>query len=189
MKVLGISGSPRKGGNSDVLLEKALEGARSSGAETGIIYLRDLNFSPIQEEEYEKVNDDGLSVIDDDMQLVFKKIDEAGVLILASPIFFGSLSSQAKMMIDRFQCVWLAKNIFHKEIFTETKKGAFISVEATTRDDFFQSAKSIVRHFFATINMHYEDELFCPGIDKKTGAAEHPEYLEKAFELGRNIVS
>ncbi|MFH1552244.1 MAG: flavodoxin family protein [Candidatus Omnitrophota bacterium] len=187
MKVLGISGSPRLGGNTDILLDKALEGATEGGSETEKIVLNKLNISPIQEEEYESVNDEGLSVVDDDIQLVFRRIKEADALILASPVFFGSLSAQTKTMIDRFQCVWLAKNILKKDVFSKKKPGGFICVEATMREDFFDNAKSIVRHFFATINVGYKEELFCPGLDKKAKVLERPEFLKKAFELGKKI--
>jgi multimeric flavodoxin WrbA len=189
MKVLGICGSPRVGGNTDTLLDKALEGAKSKGAQVEKITISGLKISPIREEEYEKVREDGLSVVEDDMQAVFGKIKESDALILASPIFFGSLSTQTKMMIDRFQCVWLAKNIHNIDVYTKKIKGGFICVEATTREDFFDNAKSIVRHFFATINAHYGEELFCSGLDKKGSALEHPDFLEEAFRLGERMVN
>ena len=187
MKVLGIMGSPRREGNTDVLLDKALDGARDSGVEAEKLIINDLEITPCQEDEYDNVDEGGLSVVGDDMHFIFKEIKEADAVILASPIFFGSLSGQTKIMIDRFQCVWLAKNIFNKQIFTKEKPGAFLCVEATEREDFFDNAKSIVRHFFATIGIKYEAELFCPGIDKKGSILSHPDCLEKAYELGKKI--
>lgn len=189
MKVLGINGSPRIGGNTDILLEKAMEGARSKGAKTEKIFLNELNIAPCQEQEYENVNDEGFSVVDDDIHIVFRKMQEADVLILASPIFFGSLSAQAKTMIDRFQCVWVAKNMLKKEIFTKKIAGAFICVEAGLQKDFFDNAKSIVRYFFVITGISYKEEAFYPGLDKKGSVLEHPEYLESAFELGRKMAA
>ena len=186
MKVLGISGSPRAGGNTDTLLDKALEGAASSGARIEKIILNDLDIHPCQEEEYENVTSDGFSVIDDDMRLVYGKIKTSDVLILAAPIFFGSLSAQTKMMIDRFQCVWVAKKRCGKEAFSE-KTGGFICVEATTRRDFFDNARSIVRHFFATINVKYEGEVFCPGVEKKGDILRHPEFFKQARKMGKTL--
>ncbi|MFQ5953219.1 MAG: flavodoxin family protein [Candidatus Omnitrophota bacterium] len=189
MKILGICGSPRRGGNTETLLDKAFEGAASKGAECEKIILSDLDISPCREEEYEEVNDKGLSVIDDDMQLIFRKIEEADCLVLASPIFFGSLSAQTKMMIDRFQCVWIAKNLKGMDVFTREKKGAFLSVEASTRQDFFDNAKSIVRHFFAVINVRYKKELFCPGAERKEDMSKRPACLEEAFKFGEELAS
>ncbi|MBU3959057.1 MAG: flavodoxin family protein [Candidatus Omnitrophica bacterium] len=187
MNVLGINGSPRIGGNTDVLLDKALEGARSSGAQTEKIVLNQLRFSPCQ--ECQEIRDDGTCIIEDELQPLYRKIDEADIIILASPIFFGSLSAQAKMMIDRFQCAWRAKYILKKDIFQRQRKGGFISVEATTRKDFFANAKSIVKNFFLTINASYQEELFCSGIDEKGSILKSPDILNKAFELGKRIAA
>ena len=186
MNVLGINGSPRIGGNTDILLDIALEGARSKGAKIEKIILNKLKFSLCQ--ECDKVRDDGSCIIEDDMQSIYKKIDEADAIILASPIFFGSISAQTKMMIDRFQCLWRAKYILKTDILQKKKKGAFISVEGSTRKDFFDNAKSIVKNLFATIDAEYSEELFCPGVDEKASVLKHPDFLKKAFELGQSIV-
>ncbi len=185
MNVLGITGSPRIGGNTDTLLEKALEGARSAGANVEKIILNNLNFSPCQ--ECEDLKDDGSCIIDDDMQLIYKKIEEIDALILASPIFFGSLSAQTKMMIDRFQCAWRAKYILNKGIFRKKKVGAFICAEASDKRNFFNNAKIVVKNLFATINVDYKEELFCAGVDKKGDILKHPDFLNKAYELGQRI--
>jgi len=187
MKVLGISGSPRIGGNTDILLDKFLEGAESKGAETEKIILNKLKFVPCQ--ECENIRDDGECVIHDDMHGLYKKIKEADVFVLASPIFFGSLSAQAKMMIDRFQCVWRLKYALNKDTGYKKKKAAFISVEGSNRDDFFKNARSIVKNLFATINADYEEELFCSGVDEKASILNHQGCLKKAFELGAKLAA
>ncbi|MFH1847046.1 MAG: flavodoxin family protein [Candidatus Omnitrophota bacterium] len=187
MKVLGICASPRKDGNTEILLEKLFAGARMSGAETEKLNLRDLNIAPCCEGEYDNVDDEGFSLVHDDMQLIFKKIQETDILIAATPIFFGSISAQMKTMVDRFQCVWLARNILHKELFDKKKKGVFISVEATQRQDFFDNARAVIKNFFATINVSYEKELFCGGVDKKGAILDKTEILQEAYEVGRMI--
>jgi len=187
MYVLGINGSPRIGGNTDILLDKALEGASGKGAKIEKVILNKLKFSPCQ--ECENVRDDGSCIVEDDMQSVYKKIDAADVIILASPIFFGSLSAQTKMMVDRFQCLWRAKYILKTVTTKKKKKGIFISVEGSTRKDFFDNAKSIVKNLFATIDADYTEELFCPEVDEKANILEHPDFLKKAFELGQRIIS
>lgn len=187
VKVLGINGSPRTGGNTDILLDKALEGAKSRGAGTEKIVLNTLEFSPCQ--ECAEVKKDGTCKIEDEMQLLYPKIESTNALILASPIFFGSLSAQTKMMIDRFQCLWLAKYVFKTRESEKKRPGAFICVEASTRKDFFENAKSIAKNFLATIDTIYEEELLCPGVDKKGAILEHKDCLKKAFEIGENIAS
>ena len=185
MKILGISGSPRRGGNTDILLDNALKGAQNKGAEVEKITLNNLKFSPCQ--ECENMPNNEFCIIKDDMQTVYRKIEEADAIILASPIFFGSLSAQTKMMIDRFQCVWRAKNILKKQVFEKRKTGAFISVQGSNRKDFFDNARAIVKNFFATINADYKEELFCSGIGERDAILRHQELLKTAFNLGEKL--
>jgi len=185
VKIIGINGSPRVGGNTDILLDKVLEGAKSKGADVEKVILNTLKFSPCQ--ECENIRDDGTCIIEDDMQPLYKKIEDADAVILASPIFFGSLSAQTKMMIDRFQCAWRAKYILKKDTFKKKKRGVFLSVEASTRKDFFENAKAIVRNLFATINADYKKELFCPSVDEKGSILKYSDILKKAFELVENL--
>ena len=187
MDVLGISGSPRIDGNTDILLDKVLEGARVRGAKTEKIILNTLKFSPCQ--ECENVRDNGICIIEDDMQSLYRRVDKANAIVLASPIFFGSLTAQTKMMVDRFQCRWRAKYVIKKESPGKRKKGGFISVGASRRKDFFNNAKSIVKNLFATIGADYKEELFCSGIDKKGDILKHPNLLKEAFELGERIAT
>ncbi|MCK4436553.1 flavodoxin family protein [bacterium] len=184
MKVLGINGSPRIGGNTDILLDKVLEGAKAKGARIEKVVLNTLKFSPCQ--ECQDTRDDGTCLIEDDMQALYKKIEKADAIILASPIFFGSLSAQTKMMIDRFQCLWRAKYILKKDVFKRKKRsGYFLSVEASAREDFFDNARAIVKNLFAAIGADYKGELFCSGVEGKGSILKHPDVLGKAFELGK----
>ena len=185
MNVLGINGSPRAGGNTDVLLDRALKSAKDSGANVEKIVLSGLTFSPCL--ECDDLKDDGSCIVKDDMQPVYKKIKETDALLVASPVFFGSLSAQTKAMIDRFQCAWRAKYILKNDIFRKKKVGAFISVQASDRKDFFENSKAIVKNFFAAINVDYREELFCQGAEEKGSVSKRSDCLRKAEELGRKI--
>jgi len=187
VKVLGINGSPRIGGNTDILLDKVLEGARSKGAKADKIILNQLKFFPCQ--ECKIMPDDGSCLVNDDMQSVYKKIKQTDAIVFASPIFFGSLSAQSKTMIDRFQCAWRAKYILKKDTGYKKIPGVFISVEGSNRKDFFVNARSIVKNLFATINAQYKGELFCSGIDEKAAILKHEDCLKKAFGIGCTIAS
>ena len=104
MKVVGIYGSPRKGGNTDILLDKALEGARSAGAEVTPIYARKLEMGGCL--ECGGCDKTGKCVVKDDMREVYPLLESADVIFLASPIFFYSMSAQVKAIIDRGQAMW-----------------------------------------------------------------------------------
>jgi len=187
VKVLGIGGSPRTGGNTDILLDRVLESARKKGAQTEKLVLNELDFCPCQ--ECEKMRDDGTCKIEDDMRLVYAGIDESDAVVLASPIFFGSLSAQTKMMIDRFQCMWRAKFIVETVPRVSEKKGAFIAVEASRKESFLKNGSSIVKNFFATAGIIYQEELFCTGTDRKGAIHERDDCLKTAEEIGRRITT
>ncbi|UCB57723.1 MAG: flavodoxin family protein [Candidatus Omnitrophota bacterium] len=185
MKILAILGSPRRGGNSEILLDKALEGVKSLGLEPEKIVLNELKFAGCQ--ECGGCDKTGRCIVNDDMQMIYKKLDEAEAVVLASPIFFGSLPAQVKAMIDRYQCIWVAKYVLEKKNPAPLKKGFLILVSAGSRGSFFKNAESIVRNFFAVLGAELKESFCCPNVDKKARVLEHPNCLEKAFELGKKI--
>jgi len=187
MKLLGINGSPRRGGNTEILLNNALFGAKTKGAEIESIALNNLKFAPCQ--ECDIMPENGICLIKDGMATVYEKVLSADAVIIASPVFFGSVSAQTKMMIDRFQCVWLAQFEYGKKMFLKARPGAFICVEASTRKDFFDNSRAVVKNLFATIDVKYTYELLVTGMEKKGLANQFPEVLEKAYRLGEDIVS
>ena len=107
VKIIAIYGSPRRRGNTAALLKKAVEGARDSGADVEEIVLRDLKISPCL--EIYGCLQAGECAIKDDFQGVRDKILNAQGLILASPVFFYTVSSHTKMLMDRFQSLWVKK--------------------------------------------------------------------------------
>lgn len=167
MNILAILGSSRRGGNCEKLLDQAIESSKGQGARVKKIVLNELNFRPCQ--ACEDINKDGTCKIQDDFQQIEKAVFEADIIILASPIYFGSVSAQTKMMIDRFQCLWQSKQkgsgVKGQVVGVKKKKGHFICVQAGNRKDFFDNAKSIVKNFFATIGASYETEQLVPNLE------------------------
>lgn len=187
MHILGISGSPRKGGNTGVLLDAILEGARSVGGGTKKIVLNDLDFKPCQ--ECGGCDDTGICTIEDDMQLVYQKLQTADAVVIASPIFFGSLSAQVKMMIDRLQCLWVLKYVLKRSLSPNKKRhGVFLCVGGKDSIKFFENAKNIIKIFFNTLDITYLGDLFYSGLDKKSAVKEREDALKKAFILGIDLV-
>ena len=187
MKVLAINASPRTTGNTASLVDKALEGAGSKGAGIKRIDLAGMQIRPLTEDDYTVSFDAVRSDVSDDLAYLIEEMSSSDVLMIASPIFFGSLTGQLKTMIDRFQFAWREKNTQLREIFPKRKRGAFISVQAQDRSDFFGNASSIVRHFFATVNVSYDAELFFGELEAEGDAVCKDEYMEKAFRLGQSL--
>lgn len=187
---MGIYGSPRKGGNSDHLLDKALEGAASEGAEISRIYVRDLKISGCR--ECGGCDKTGQCVVNDDMQTVYPLLEKAEVIFLASPIFFYGLSAQIKALIDRSQAMWskrmLEKNPEQRKTYNGGK-GYLIAVGATRGQNLFDGAQLTARYFFDALDMSYEGGVFFRRMEKRTAAQENPETLQEAFNLGKKAVS
>ena len=186
MKILGILGGPRRGGNSEKLLDKALEGARSSGALCEKTALGDLAFKGCI--ECRGCDDTGVCVLIDDMTPLYKKIEAADAVIIASPIFFASLPSQLKAFIDRFQSRWVAKYRLKKIKSGVRKKGIFLCASGWDKAEFFDNARHIIKVLFATLDIEYWGELYAGGMDKPDSADKARQALDKAFELGKTLV-
>ncbi len=190
MKVLGIYGSPREGGNSDQLLDKALEGARSVGAETKAIYPRDLKMCGCL--ECGGCDKTGKCIVEDDMQSVYTLLEEAGVIFLASPIFFYGITAQAKALIDRSQAIWskrmLEKSPEERKQY-DSGRGYLIAVGATRGKNLFEGVQLTAKYFFDAMDMSYDGGIFFRRLEKKTAVQESPETLQEAFNLGRKAVS
>ncbi|MBW2064989.1 MAG: flavodoxin family protein [Deltaproteobacteria bacterium] len=188
MKVIGIYGSPREGGNSDQLLDRALDGARSQGAEITRIYVRDLNMEGCR--ECGGCDKTGKCVIQDDMQKVYPLLQEADVIILSSPIFFYGLSSQAKALIDRCQALW-SKRMLEKKGDVRKRydsgRGYLIAVGATKGKNLFEGVKLVAKYFYDALDMTFEGGLFYRGLETKKAALERPEALQEAFEFGKKL--
>ena len=184
-KVLGIYGSPREGGNSDLLLDAALEGARAAGAEVSAVYVRDLQINGCK--ECGGCDRTGKCVQKDEMQKVYPLLEEADVILLGTPVFFYSFPAQVKALIDRAQALWAKKlleggTLGGKE--TYRGKGYLLAVGATRGKNLFEGMELTARYFFDALNKAYEPGILVRKMDAPGVIKEHPEYLQQARELG-----
>jgi multimeric flavodoxin WrbA len=189
MKVLGLFGSPRKGGNTELLLEEALRGAEEEGAEVERVYLARFTVSPCR--ACHGCDRSGQCVIQDDMQALYPKILGAEVIFLASPIYFYSITAWSKMVVDRIQALWTRKYLTQdpslgKE--AKKRKGFFISVGATKGKNLFEGAILTVRYFFDAFNADYAGDLLFREVDGKGDILKIPDALPQAREVGRRLV-
>jgi multimeric flavodoxin WrbA len=190
MKVLGILGSPRRGGNTELLLEEALKGAEKEGAKVERLYLSDLTITPCK--ECHGCDETGNCIILDDMEKIYPRLLEADVVILASPIFFYGVTAWAKTLIDRSQAFWSRKYLLKDPSLGKEgkkRKGFFISVGATKGPKVFDGAILTAKYFFDVLNAEYAGDLLFRGVEAKGDILKHPEALQQAFEAGRELVS
>ena len=189
-KIIAIYGSPRRKGNTATLLKKAVEGARDSGADVEEIILRDLKMSPCL--EIYGCLQAGECAIKDDFQGVRDKILNAQGLILASPVFFYAVSSHTKILMDRFQSLWVKKYWVDTppgEQQTNNRKGLFISVGATKGKKLFDGILLSMKYFFDVLDMELWKALLYRQLDFQDDVLKHPEYLEEAYKSGKEFVT
>ena len=189
MKVIGIAGSPRRGGNTDLLLGEVLRGAASRGAEVKTIVLNDLNITPCQ--HCDACLEKGKCRIEDDMQMVYRELEAADRIVLASPLHFMSVTAQAKAMIDRCQSLWARKYVLKQPPLGSEpgkKKGLFISVGGRRVANLFKPVLATVKALFNTLDITYAGGLLFPGVDEKGAIAKNPDALRQAFLAGQKLV-
>jgi len=188
VKIIAIYGSPRRDGNSATLLKQAVAGARQEGAEVEEVFLRDYKISPCLE-IYACIKN-GECAIRDDFPQILAKLEASTGIMLASPIFFYSVSAHTKIFMDRCQSLWVRKYWIEKQDFRgapETRKGLFISVGATGGKKLFEGAILTVKYFFDVLSAGLWKTVLCRGVDRKGEIDSRTDYLKESFEAGRDL--
>lgn len=186
--LVAIYGSPRRNGNTATLLRRAVAGARSGGALVDEFVLRDMQMSPCL--EIYGCKSDGRCVIKDDFQPLCDAVLGADGLMVASPIFFYSVSAQLKIFMDRCQSLWVKKYWIDRIPFKQwsaTRKGIFICVGATHGRKLFEGAMLSMKYFFEVLDTELWRSLLFRGLDFEGDVLKHPAYLEEAHRSGLDL--
>ena len=191
VRIVGLAGSPRRGGNTEHLLDSFLAGAAGCGALVDKVVLARLKVKCCV--ACEKCFETGTCSIRDDFQLVFDKLLTADVIALAAPLYMWNVPAQAKAVIDRSECQWSRRFVLEAPLGgmpagSRQRRGVFIST-AGRPDANFQGAVMTVEEFFDVWEAQYWGELLCSGIDPMGAIAGSPDLLQQAHELGRNVVA
>jgi len=189
VKVIGIMGSPRMRGNTDLLLDAVLEGATGAGADCRKVVVNKLNIRPCQHcGGCERLHGEGC-VQKDDMTDLYEPLRTADRIVVASPMFFMSLTAQAKTVIDRCQPFWCMKYIEKKPTSDSEhpRKGLFIGVGGCGFETLFDSSRLIMRSVFAILDVGEWDELTFRSIEGRGEIADHATALTDALEAGKRL--
>lgn len=212
MKVLAFNGSPRKDWNTVILLNKALEGAESQGADTELIHLYDLNYKGCIScfackrkggKSY------GKCAVNDELTPILKKVEEADAVILGSPVYFGTATAEMRAFMERLLYPYIAYEadstaLFNKKIIT----GLIYTMGATESqmkelgyEQHFMFSEMFMKHIFGSsetlyVNDTYQFEDYSKYVstlynadDKaKRREEEFPIDCQKAFDMGVRFV-
>lgn len=190
LKVLGIAGSPRRQGNTEMLLDRFLEGAEEAGARTEKIVAARVDVAGCI--ACNGCFEDGLCVVQDDWQEVYEQLLTADVIALASPLFFWNVTAQAKAIIDRCQCQWAREFIAERPLPPtpaghDRRRGVLLCVGGDPHA-WFVGIRRTVRDFLAVNGADLWAELLYEDIDVKGAIEDHPAAFSDAANLGRRAV-
>lgn len=175
-KVLILSGSPRKNGNSDILCDRFSDGAKEKGNTVEKIRVAEKNIAPCR--ACYACKGTGVCVIKDDMSEIMQKIIDADVIVLSSPVYFYSISAQLKAVIDRTVARW-----------TEVKDKEFYYI-VTAADDENVSAETTLNcmrgYADCVAGAKEMGIIYGMGVYEK-GEINNTAAVTNAYEMGKKV--
>ncbi len=177
MKIVVLAGSPHKNGTSNTLVNEFVKGAKDKGKEVEIIDLAHIDIHPCMGCDFCGMN--GNCRWQDKGNEILNKILECDVIVFASPVYYYNVSSQLKMMIDRFY----AKTI------KITNKNLKAAVIMTAWNNDYEFTYGVVDKYFDTLfsYMHFKDAGRIYAKGSGTVSMMPKKYYEETYKLGRNI--
>ncbi len=176
-RVLILAGSPRKNGNSAALCRSFASGAEESGHQVETIYLGEKKIGYCRA-CYHCQKSNGVCIIKDDMAEILDRMNAADVLVMASPVYFYSVSAQMKALIDRTVAQWLT--IKNKEFY-------YIMTSAEDSDTVMDCTLECLRGLAACLEGSVERGVICGKGVTGPGEAEHKPVMQEAYEMGRKV--
>ena len=180
-KVLGIMGSPRKNGNTHILMNKILEGAKSAGASTELVLIADLDIAPC----------DGCEIcfqgkpckIEDDMLGLYDKLVEADTIVFGSPVYWYGPSAQMKTFFDRFMYFSAPENM-------QLIEGKNAVIATVYEEESPYVAEALVMMFersFNLLKINLVNKIIVADVLNKGDINKKTDSLERASELGASL--
>ncbi len=210
MKAIAINGSPRKGWNTETLLKEALRGAQSSGAETKVVQLYDLNYTGCRScfGCKRKGAQSCHCVIKDDLSPVLDEILEADALLLGSPIYFGSITGQMVSFLERLQFPLFSYDDYGRLFDGKVNAAFFYTMNAPSEyykgsmAEGLQPRLAMLKFLGGEVEAYASCDIYqfddyskyhAVGFDavhkKKVRDEQFPKDMAAAFEIGHRLVS
>ncbi len=181
MKILALQGSPRKKGNTNRVLDEMIKGAENNGHEVVKYFLSSLDISPCSGcERCAKGKD---CKFEDDGAEIINQLAEGASVILASPIYFGQMTAQAKTIVDRFY------SIFNNPDKKFNGKAAMIFTHAYPNKDIYETYIKLTeaQPFINNTELEFIETLEVAGVKFIGDADKAEDDLKKAYEIGQKF--
>jgi len=185
--ILGLVGSPRKGKNTDYLVQSVLDGAKDSGAKVTKIYLNDLKIKPCQACSVHPAPK--YCIYNDGMTKLYRLFESVDGIILGTPAYYETISSQTKLMIDRCNCLAkIERNSlggikFNRRI-KKPKLGIFIWVADCSKD--IKPALASIRFWCQDVNLNILKTIKTSHSDRTDNKIE--KLLKDSYQAGKYLV-
>lgn len=183
MKVLGIRGSPRRGGNSDQLLDWFLSSG-SGEDEIDILIPSELRIHFCRGCRY--CESTGSCIMRDDATVVMEKLLAVDRVVVSTPVFFYGLPASLKALVDRMQPLWARRYILGEKM--QSKAGFLLAVGATRGERLFEGVVLSIKYFFDAFGCVYKGGLFFRGFDAPKAVGECTTCQEEVRAIGRHFL-
>ena len=187
MQVVGIVASPRKRMNTDTIVERILDGCRESGISVDKIYLNDLE---IQACQACRVQDGSGCVYQDGMERIYEVLERADGLVLGTPVYYNTVSSQMKLMIDRCYClarplILPSGKMIYESAVKKKKRGIVVSVGGSGPNP--ECVLPVFHLWSREVNLVIVDSILVTRAQLGTAPMESAELLKEAFSKGQKF--
>jgi multimeric flavodoxin WrbA len=189
MKLVGIYGSPRKAGNTDLMLDAFLEGTGAAEREISRVYVRELDIRGCLGCGH--CDKAGVCIQKDDMRQVYPLLEEAERIVVASPIYFYGITAQLKLLVDRAQAPFMKREIARKKgnvVGEGPERRGFVLLAGATRGKrLFECSVLTIKYFFDALGVFFSGELCFKEVDERGAILHHPRAIEECRQAGRNF--
>lgn len=179
-RMIGIVGSPRRGGNTDILVEETLRGGQAAGAAVEKVFLNDLTIAPCL--GCDACRKAGACIQKDDMPAVLEKMEQSSVWVLGTPVYWWGATAQFKAFLDRW---YVGTDVIYRN------PGQRVIVVIPFGDTDEKTARNIVGMFEDALR-YLKMELFAavlaPGAYDRGAVRGHEDVMRTARQAGRNAV-
>ncbi|MBR5998013.1 MAG: flavodoxin family protein [Deltaproteobacteria bacterium] len=185
LKLVAIHGSPRRNGHSSRLLAAAIHGARTAGACVEELFPDTLRLAPCREDYGCAI--DGHCLIDDDFRQIANQLEHCHGLMVASPVFFGTVPAPLKLLIDRCQCFWVRKYRLHDTALRQRPALVIVTAARRKSPQLFEGVLRPLRYFCDALNMSVQDSCCYDALEELDDLDKDPRRLEEAFAAGVHL--
>ncbi|NLV26532.1 MAG: flavodoxin family protein [Methanomicrobiales archaeon] len=189
--VIGLSGSPRKKGNTEQLLDSFLKGAADAGGNVEKILLSQLSYSSCK--GCNACHKSGVCIMDDDATVLFDNLIHANCVALSSPIYTMGITTELKSFIDRAHYLWVRYFLLDNHIITSEQKknrrGYFLSTAGMDQENVFDTAFPMLNALYNILGFSHCTDILAGNMDGYGGITGHPSALLDAYQEGIDAVT